>query len=122
MLRVRVQAVLKVQHSINNESTHKVLGESRGIESRALGEQLAGFLLPQIRGHDQELRIQSRFPRLPYCRATRSGSKGEQKGRAARRLRKRLSRSLNSSFEVIVAIKPRWNLQPRMHHISHKNT
>lgn len=54
----------------HNKLTHKVLSISSGVESSALSEQLAGFLLSQVRGHNKELGVQSCFSRLPDCRGT----------------------------------------------------
>lgn len=42
---------------IHNKLTHKALSKSYMIESRALSKQLAGFLLSQICGHNEELSI-----------------------------------------------------------------
>lgn len=50
---------------IHDGFTHKMLSESSGIKSGALGKQLAGLLFSQVCGHDKELSIQSRLPRLP---------------------------------------------------------
>lgn len=54
----------------HNDATHKVLSKYRWIEVIALWEKLAGFLLPQICGHDKELSVQRRFSRLRHCRGT----------------------------------------------------
>jgi len=54
-----------------------MLGKSGVIKSSALSKQLAGFLLPQIGGHNKELGIQSCFSRLPDCRGTQ-GKQSDQ--------------------------------------------
>lgn len=55
---------------IHNKLTHKVLCKYDGIESMALCEQLGGFLLSQICGHNKELGIQGCFSCLPDCQGT----------------------------------------------------
>lgn len=47
-----------------------MLSKSRWIERGALSKQLAGLLLSQVCGHDEELSIQSGFPHLPDCHKT----------------------------------------------------
>lgn len=55
---------------VRNKLTHKVLSKSSGIKSSALGEQLAGFFLSQVCGHNKELGIECCFSRLPDCQGT----------------------------------------------------
>lgn len=51
--------------------THKVLCKNRWIKRIALRDELIGFFLSEVCGHDEELGVQSCFSCLFYCKATK---------------------------------------------------